>query len=253
MQILRTFFDHDAPEDIEIKLATIEFALNYRVHASTGMSPFELEKGYLPRAPADLILNNVQNFIDPQLDDFLIKVSANLRVAQDAIAAVNENFILNDNRREIDFAINDYVWLSTKNLHIPSFEFIPAKLRPKFVGPFKILQKVNPNAFKLDFPDTIKIHPVINVEFLKKFHGDSATLNDRPPPIIVNGTEEYVVEKILGEKIVRGKRLFVVKWLGYPITETSEEPLEHIENTDAYQEYIATRQLQAGRRGRRKS
>ena len=43
------------------------------------------------------------------------------------------------------------------------------KLKPIRYGPFKILEKIGNNAFKLDFPPYMKIYSVVNVENLRLF------------------------------------------------------------------------------------
>ena len=43
-----------------------------------------------------------------------------------------------------------------------------SKLSPQFFGPFKILQKVGPIAYRLELPPHSKIHPVFHVSHLRK-------------------------------------------------------------------------------------
>ena len=46
----------------------------------------------------------------------------------------------------------------------------PGKLRPQYVGPFKVLQMVGRNPAKLELPPGMKVHPVFNIALLKKYH-----------------------------------------------------------------------------------
>ncbi len=41
------------------------------------------------------------------------------------------------------------------------------KLREKFLGPFKILERVRTKAYKLDLPPSMKVYPVFPVKLLK--------------------------------------------------------------------------------------
>ena len=40
----------------------------------------------------------------------------------------------------------------------------------------------------------------------------------------------YVVEKILEAKTVNGKKHYKIKWKGYPASQTTWEPKEHLNN-----------------------
>jgi hypothetical protein len=49
-----------------------------------------------------------------------------------------------------------------------------------------------------------------------------------PPPIVVNGTDEYEVKEILNEKKVRRGMQYLVKWKGYPQSEATWEPCNQL-------------------------
>ena len=68
---------------------------------------------------------------------------------------------------------------------------------------------------------------------LKRFkRSEEFEREERPPsPIVVNGEEEYEVEAILRHKGKGARRLSLVMWKGYPITEANWEPESHLQNT----------------------
>ena len=115
--------------------------------------------------------------------------------------------------------------LSTK--HIKFRTNCPPKLLPRFVGPFTITKVINPVAFKLDLPSTMRIHNVFHASLLKPFKGrDDQDVH--PLPLVVEGDEEYEVESLLArrEKEVASKKTkhgkkrrikveYLVKWNGY--------------------------------------
>ena len=88
--------------------------------------------------------------------------------------------------------------LSTRYLQLKA---ISAKMKPHFVGPFCILRAVGPNAFELELPITMKVHPVFNVSLLRLYHGAYSP----PGPIIVEGEVEYEVDRIIRHR-GKGKR-----------------------------------------------
>jgi hypothetical protein len=112
--------------------------------------------------------------------------------------------------------VGDSVWLSTKNLKTdrPS-----KKLDYKMIGPFKITKAFG-NAYTLDLPAHMKIHPTFHVSLLRKDPADPlpGQHQDPPPLIKIDGHDEYEVDDILAARLVgRAKRLqFKVKWKGHP-------------------------------------
>jgi len=116
-------------------------------------------------------------------------------------------------RREVDFDVNDYVWVSTKpwKTDRPS-----KKLDFQMAGPYKILEKVG-NSYRIDLPPSIKVHPVIPPDRLRKaaMNPVPGQIVDPPPPIVVDGEKEYEVERILAVRLHCRKLQYKAKWVGY--------------------------------------
>ena len=137
-----------------------------------------------------------------------------------------------------DFSVGDKVWLSTK--HIKTTR--PAKkLDHRFLGPFKISEKISSHAYRLALPPSMKIHNVFHVQLLEPFVDNNIDnrVQPPPPPIEVEGQEEYEVEAILDSRINRRyaeSRRYLVKWLGYNDT-TWHGPADFDNTTDILAEY----------------
>ena len=83
--------------------------------------------------------------------------------------------------------------MSTRNLKLKGKT---GTFKPKYVGPFSILRMVGHNACKLELPEAMKMHPVVNLRQVKKYH----SFLQRPPSIKIDGEEEYEVEGILNHR-----------------------------------------------------
>jgi hypothetical protein len=77
--------------------------------------------------------------------------------------------------------------------------------------------------YRLELPTQWSIHPVFHIDLLTPYketimHGPNFT---RPAPELIDGEEEYSVEKILDSRhFGRRRRLqYLVKWEGYPDAE----------------------------------
>ena len=93
-------------------------------------------------------------------------------------------------RRRSNISPGDNVLLSMKHLKLKDK---PGKLRPQYVGSFKVLQMVGRNAAKLELPPGMKVHPVFKVGLLKRYYGQCLI----PNPILVDDNAKYKVEQIL--------------------------------------------------------
>jgi len=88
------------------------------------------------------------------------------------------------------------VWFLTRNVRTTR----PCKkLDYKKIGLFKILAKIGSSAYKLDLPDTMKIHNTIHTPLLEPYENDKlpSQRQEPPPPIIIEGKPEYELEEIV--------------------------------------------------------
>ncbi|XP_073429592.1 chromobox protein homolog 2-like [Dendrobates tinctorius] len=49
-----------------------------------------------------------------------------------------------------------------------------------------------------------------------------------PDPVLVDGQEEFIVERILDSRVHRRRLQYLVKWQGYSAEENSWEPVENV-------------------------
>ena len=72
---------------------------------------------------------------------------------------------------------------------------------------------------------------------LKPYHGDAKTERTTLPPLPVvmrDGEEEFEVESVVSYRRHRGKPQYLIKWLGWPLSESTwenEKDLTHCDST----------------------
>ena len=94
------------------------------------------------------------------------------------------------------FAMGDCVLLNTRNL--PLWMVGAKKSAPLWVGPYKVLEVVNSNDYKLALPISLHLlHPVFNISVLKPYRG---IVKPPPNPIQIDGDLEYEVAEILAHR-----------------------------------------------------
>jgi hypothetical protein len=70
----------------------------------------------------------------------------------------------------LDFTPGDLVWLHLRKERFPDLR--KSKLKPRADGPFKVFEKVNENAYKLDLPADFWVSPTFNIADLKPYLGE---------------------------------------------------------------------------------
>src|SRR5687767_15435423 len=83
----------------------------------------------------------------------------------------------NNRRKDIEFEVNDWVYLKISPIKGVMRFGKKGKLSPRYFGPYKILRRVGRVAYELDLPnDLAMVHPVFHVSMLRKFIGDENTI-----------------------------------------------------------------------------
>jgi len=85
------------------------------------------------------------------------------------------------------------------------------KLTEWFVGLYKVKRVVSTNTIKLELPDTIKIYLVVNISRVQLYKPQVEDQKVVPLQLVViDGEEEYEVEKILNKRKIRERDKFLV-------------------------------------------
>jgi len=81
-------------------------------------------------------------------------------------------------RKEMLFEPGDWVWLHMRPERFPTQR--ASKLAPRGDGPFKILEKINDNAYRLELPIEVKISHTFNVADLSTYDPGDSVLRTKP-------------------------------------------------------------------------
>jgi hypothetical protein len=134
--------------------------------------------------------------------------------------------------RPLEFEVGDCVFLKVSPMRGVMQSGNKGKLSPRFVGPFKITQRVGRLAYRIALPpDLIGMHDVFHVSMLRKYIANPNVIVEYEPLEIQEGLT-YIEEpvKIVDKKeqVLRTKTIPIIKvlWCNHGVEEVSWE-VEH--------------------------
>ncbi|PKU68398.1 RNA-directed DNA polymerase [Dendrobium catenatum] len=147
----------------DLILGQVEFAFNRSPNNTTRRSPFEIVYGSNPLTPLDLIpiLNSSSYSLDGEQRSIEIKELH--KQVQAEIIKQNSKYQTraNKHRKSVQFNEGDLVWIRLRKERFPPGSF--GKLKPKAEGPFRVIKKINDNAYQIDLPGDYNVSAVFNV------------------------------------------------------------------------------------------
>jgi hypothetical protein len=122
------------------------------VHSTTQLCPFEVVHGLKPITPIDLFplpLHERVNMEASKRADFVKKIHGKTREAIEK-KGKNIDAARSKSRKQVIFQPGDMVWV---HLRKDIFPFLRrSKLKPQGAGPYRVIAKINDNAYSIDIP-----------------------------------------------------------------------------------------------------
>jgi len=198
-QYFRMFIDHRQEQWPEW-LGTAEFAYNNKAHSSTQTSPFKANYKQDPR----MGFEGRKKTKYEGTEKFVEKMKKIQKEAKAVLGKAQADMKKYADRKRSDvegYKVGDLVMLSTKDLKYQMVGRRTEKLTERFVGPYKVKKIVSTNIVELELPNTVKIHPVVNVSRIRKYIGQvEGQKKEQPAPVIIEREEEWEVERILNKR-----------------------------------------------------
>ncbi|GJR35049.1 hypothetical protein Tco_1210733 [Tanacetum coccineum] len=186
-------------------------------HASIKAAPFEALYGRKCRSPVCWTKVGEAQILGPKLiqgtTEKIIQIKQRMQAARD-----RQNSYADLKRKPMEFQVGDKVMLKVSPWKGVVRFGKRGKLNPRYVGPFKVIERVGEVAYKLELPEELsRVHNTFHVSNLKKCHADEPlavpldglNLDDK-----LHFVEEPV--EIVGREVKRLKRsripLVKVRW-----------------------------------------
>ena len=200
-------------------LPLCEFVYNNSYQASIQMAPFEALYGRPYRSPACWAEPEDRVTVGPEIvidhTEKVRQIRHRLQAAQDRQKKYFDQY-----HRGLEYAKDDFVYLKVSPRKGQQRFGMKGKLAPRFIGPFKIKNRVGKVAYELELPPQLSgVHPVFHISMLrlaKSKAGQRPTVDLRDIDLSEDITYEEQPVQILDrkEQTLRNKTipLVLVKW-----------------------------------------
>jgi hypothetical protein len=145
-----------------------EFCYNNSYQESIRMAPFEALYGKKCRTPPNWVEVGDRGHFGP---DFIKEAREQVCTIQGHMKAAQhrQKTYADKRRRPLQFEVDDYVYLKVSPMRGVHRFGVRGKLAPRYVGPYKILERCGHVAYRIQLPDILSaVHNVFHVSQLKK-------------------------------------------------------------------------------------
>ncbi|GKA21692.1 reverse transcriptase domain-containing protein, partial [Tanacetum coccineum] len=177
-------------------LPLVEFSYNNSYHASIKAAPFEALYGRKCRSPVCWSEVGDSQLTGPELiretTEKIIQIKNRLLTARS-----RQKSYADVRRKPMEFDVGDMVMLKVSPWKGVIRFGKRGKLSPRYVGPFKIIKRIGPVAYRLELPEKLRgIHNTFHVSNLKKCLAD----------------ENFLLTRYLGDIHLKKFKLETINW-----------------------------------------
>ncbi|KOM49767.1 hypothetical protein LR48_Vigan08g059400 [Vigna angularis] len=173
-------FCSEQPKGWCIVLPWAEYWYNTSYQESAKCTPFETVYGRPPPSlhrfvPGETLVEAVNQELQTR-DEALHQLKFHLARAQELMVRQADKA-----RRPSQVGVGDWVYLKIRpHRQTTMSSTVHSKLAARYFGPFLVIQQVGAVAFKLQLPESARIHPVFHASQLKKAVGDHRIEQELP-------------------------------------------------------------------------
>jgi hypothetical protein len=169
-------YNSNHPRTWDESLPYVHHSYNKALHSSTDHTPFQVGLGFQTLGPINVALplsttqedsSHVQSETDKSTR-FIEQIHRIHQQVQDNLQKSNAKYKqCHDQHRVLHkFQVGDKAWLHLQKEHLRNPY---RKLRPLLYGPYTITKAMGSNAFEINTPPFLGLHPVFNVDLLQPY------------------------------------------------------------------------------------
>jgi hypothetical protein len=235
-------------------LPKVRFDIMNTINASTGYTPFQLHFGKSPRILPPILPDHPDNNPTSTSAHSLLQSMVPLEMdARDNLLTAKIRQADQHNRHQRTdflFRAGQHVVLSTAHRR-KEYKAEDArratKFMPRFDGPFKVVHTDEKHStVTLDLPNAPNAFPVFHTSEIRPFlKNDNDKFPGRalnpPKPLLINGEQEFFIEKIVDERRRQKQTQYRIRWQGEGPEGDKWLPASELENCAALDAWQANK------------
>ncbi|GJY16286.1 putative reverse transcriptase domain-containing protein [Tanacetum coccineum] len=152
----------------DVHFLLVEFSYNNSYHSSVRCAPFEALYGRKCRSPIMWAEVREGQLIGPELvqetTEMISQIKDRLKVTRD-----RQKSYVDKKSKPLEFSVGYYVFFKVSPWKGVVCFGKKGKLAPRFVGPFEIIEKVGPAAYRLDLSEELDgVHDTFHLNFVEE-------------------------------------------------------------------------------------
>ena len=161
-------------------LPLAEFTYNNSYHSSIEMSPYEALYGKQCCTPLCWNETGKRKLLGPEIVQTTVDkvnvIRARLKAAQD-----RQKSYADKHRKDLESEVEDRVFLRLSPWKGVVRFGKRGKLSPLYIGPFELVERIGPVAYRLDLPEELsRVHNVFHISMLRKYISDPSHVLETP-------------------------------------------------------------------------
>jgi transposase InsO family protein len=211
-------------------LSSAEFAYNNSRSSSTKITPFMALYGYNPELRIDISAEDSTTKGEiPAARDRIEKLQELRNKLREELFNSQERQAKYYNQKHQPrlFKRGNLVKLSTRNLRLKN-----KKLQPRWIGPFRILERIGFQAYRLALPEKYsQLHDVFPIQLIEEYKPRKG--QPLLPLPDLEEDAEWEVEEVKDQAEIKGQLCYLVKWEGWPTEYNQWVPAEDMEHAQS--------------------
>ena len=155
-------------------ISLMEFSYNNSFQSSIGMAPYEALYDQKCRTPVCWTELNEHKVTGP---DIVKDTEEKVQVIRERLKAASDRqkSYVDLKRRDIAYEVGDKVFLKVSPWRKILRFRKKGKLSPRFIGPYEVLERIGPMAYRLALPlELAKLHDVFHVSMLRRYRSNES-------------------------------------------------------------------------------